>query len=118
MFIDSLLKPKSEEDIIRDLNKLTQEEKDKKLLEASLKGQLEEVKLLIEVGADVNVKDEFGYTPLMEASTNDQIEVIKLLIESGADVNAKNKFKNTALARAYMYGYEEIFDLLKNYGAK
>jgi ankyrin repeat protein len=47
------------------------------------------IKLLIEKGVDVNVKDDEGTTPLMIASKNSP-ESVTLLIEAGAEVNAKN----------------------------
>lgn len=43
-------------------------------------------RLAINSGANVNAKDESGYTPLHGAS----IEVSKLLIEKGADVNSRS----------------------------
>jgi len=50
---------------------------------------VEEIKVLIEKGADVNAKGRRGLTPLMYAKTAEQT---KLLIDTGADVNAKNKY--------------------------
>nr|CAD7409340.1 unnamed protein product [Timema poppensis] len=63
-------------------------------------GFLDCVKLLIEAGADTNVKDEKGITPVLLAGAGVQpndanaIEryetIVKLLIEAGADVNVRN----------------------------
>jgi ankyrin repeat protein len=53
-------------------------------------------KLLIDKGADVNTKDEFGNTALMQVNNP---EIAKLLIDKGADVNAKNKYGTTPLMR-------------------
>jgi ankyrin repeat protein len=55
------------------------------LLLASRDGHLDAVKLLIEVGADVNLADPNGVTPLLMALTNGQIDVAKFLLEHGAD---------------------------------
>lgn len=55
------------------------------LLLASRDGHLDAVKLLVEVGADVNAVDPNGITPLLMALTNGQIDVAKFLLEHGAD---------------------------------
>ena len=57
------------------------------LIDAARYGDLETVKLLIENGADINAKDEDGYTVLMHASFNGYLEIVKYLIEKGANVN-------------------------------
>ncbi len=62
------------------------------LIWASDSNHIEYVKLLLEYGADVNVKDETeGMTPLHWASLRSNPEILKLLLEHGADVNAKDK---------------------------
>ena len=53
------------------------------------------IDLLIANGANINVKDEDGNTPLHYGKDNQTIT--KLLIANGADVNAKNKEGNTCL---------------------
>ncbi len=55
------------------------------LLFASRDGRLDAAKLLVEVGADVNLADPNGMTPLLMALTNGQIEVAKFLLEHAAD---------------------------------
>jgi len=112
-YIDNLFKPKSEEDIIKDLSNLSQEEKDEKLIEASRIGQLDILKLLIKIGANVNAKDSYGYTPLLYASRYNKLEVVKLLLKAGADINVRNK-GDTALILAFINGHEEIVDILTN----
>jgi len=82
--IGDILKPKSNEDIIKDLSNLSQKEKNKKLLNASIRGHDELVSLLIKVGADVNTEDNHKYTPLMYASYNGHVKVVDLLKRYGA----------------------------------
>jgi ankyrin repeat protein len=45
------------------------------------------VTLLIEAGADVNAKNDYGWTPLMSAAmhSNSSPEIIKLLNAAGAE---------------------------------
>jgi len=116
--IDSLFKPKTEEDIIKDLSNLTQWEKDKLLIKSSRDGLLNEVRLLIEFGADVNAKDKNGDTSLIWASYYGYEDIVKLLIGAGVNANAKNKNGSTALRWAYENNQKNIIELLKKYGAK
>ncbi|MFC1794904.1 ankyrin repeat domain-containing protein, partial [Planctomycetota bacterium] len=51
-------------------------------------GDIEQVKLLISKGADVNAEDEKKKTPLCYAVKTGKMELIQMLVESDADVNA------------------------------
>ena len=62
---------------------------------------IEIVKDLIKNGADVNIKNKNGETALSLKYTNKDIEFIKCLIENGADVNIKNSQGLSILLRAY-----------------
>ena len=42
---------------------------------------------LIELGANVNTKDDGGWTPLISATSAGYIDIVKLLIGKGANVN-------------------------------
>ncbi len=55
-----------------------------------LHGQTEATRLLIENGADVNMKDGKGSTPLHSAAVFGRAGVAKLLLENGADFQARN----------------------------
>lgn len=80
---------------------------------------METCKLLIEHGADVNVKTVRGETPLHKIACGANTEICKLLLEHGADVNVKDKYYNTPLYRATRWGnHKETCDLLKEYGAE
>jgi len=75
------------------------------------------IKYLIERGADVNAKEEYGNTPLHWASIENHIELAKLLIERGADVNAKRNDGETPLHWASIENYIELAELLLDRGA-
>ena len=87
------------------------------LVKALENSNTEKLKLLLEAGADVNVKNTYGYTPLMKAAFYGKLEVVKLLLESGADIEAKDKFGWTSLMVAAFYGKLEVVKLLLEAGA-
>ncbi|PSN51182.1 hypothetical protein C0J52_06044 [Blattella germanica] len=55
---------------------------------AAFLGHLELTEFLIERGADLQVRDMFGITPLMASSLNHNHDVTIMLLEQGADPNA------------------------------
>lgn len=55
-------------------------------------------------GANVNVKDRHGATPLMYAAEVGSADAVKMLLAAGADAKAKNAFDATAL----MWGVANI----------
>ena len=77
------------------------------------------VKFLIQHGAQIDAKDEFGKTPLHEYHVG--VEVAKLLIESdsgGALINAKDEFGVTPLHKAAFYGKCDVVKYLVENGAQ
>lgn len=80
-------------------------------------GDLEKVRSLLELGADINAKDEHGQTALMNAAHAGRIELVRLLVEHGADLNATAKYKLTALMLAILGHHAEVAQLLIESGA-
>jgi len=80
-------------------------------------GKIEEIKRLLNGGANVNAEDEYGNTALMKAAELGYLEILKLLLDSGAEVNAKDECHGTALIRASKMGRLEVVRLLLNEGA-
>ena len=58
------------------------------LFMASMSGNAEVAKLLIEKGVDLNAKNKCGYTPLDWASNGVHDEVTELLVENGAELTS------------------------------
>lgn len=79
---------------------------------------LNNVKLLISGGADVNWKDVFKTTALMYAASKGNKEIVVYLIKSGADVNAKDEQGNSVLSAAEEGKNVEVIALIKNLIAK
>jgi len=55
---------------------------------------------LLAGGADVNRKDNSGWTPLHFAAQQQVVEIAKMLIKAGAEVDSKDESGNTPLWRA------------------
>jgi ankyrin repeat protein len=65
---------------------------------AAALGNIEPVKLLTDRGANLNLQDDEGFTPLMNACQNRHVEVVRLLVSKGADKSLKSKYGDTALS--------------------
>ncbi|XP_056281252.1 protein phosphatase 1 regulatory subunit 12A isoform X3 [Pseudoliparis swirei] len=63
---------------------------------AAAKGYVEVLKLLIQTGYDVNIKDYDGWTPLHAASHWGKEEACKILVEGLCDMDLINKMGQTA----------------------
>jgi ankyrin repeat protein len=80
-----------------------------------VKGDIETVKKLIELGVNVNEKSN-GMTPAMYAAKYNKVEILKLLVEKGADLEVKSeqgfraekyaKLSNAKEALAFLEGLE------------
>ena len=97
------------------------------LLAAAYQGNITLVKNFLNAGADVNAKDEDGYTALMMAIKDgphgqkkytELEKIVQLLVDKGADVNAKQKNGHTALYYAKIRGMFHIKKILKQHGAE
>ena len=84
---------------------------------ASQYGNYKIVKLLIEKGADVNIKGYSDVTPIMSASIGGNLEIVRLLYESGANINAIEKTDMDALMFASQSGHFEMVKYLLKNGA-
>jgi ankyrin repeat protein len=89
-----------------------------RILEASVKGDLETVKALIKEDPDlVRSTNNDGYTPLHWAAIRGFKELTAFLLDHGADIRAKEQFGDTPLYSAAFAGRTEIVELLLNKGA-
>jgi len=76
-------------------------------------GHKEITRLLLEAGANPNVREGNGNTPLHTAAYNGDIEIVRSLIFGGADLEAINVDRETPLDRARKNGHDEVAMLLK-----
>ena len=77
------------------------------------------VEMLIKNGADVNIANKIGETPLMVACHHQNLQMITLLLKNGAKVNAFDFKGQTALMLATLHGFWRfpVIKLLLKYGA-
>jgi ankyrin repeat protein len=69
--------------------------------------------VLISNGADINVKNEYGLTPLHVAAIEGHRGTVAMLIAQEADVHAKSGNGLTAQEMASQKGHHVIVELLK-----
>lgn len=84
---------------------------------AAGEGRLNAVRYLLDEGADVNLRGEYGNTALTEAAYYGHLSVIKELLLRGADVNVMS-IDGTPLDIAIGRNNVAATELLKHYGAR
>lgn len=103
------------------------------LLRAAKAGDTVAIRMLLDKGADANLPNKQGVTPLMAAAGTlsrdrdtrgrfkteaEAAEAVRMLIEAGADVNAKEASGQTALHGAAFWGFTQVVQVLADHGAK
>jgi ankyrin repeat protein len=73
------------------------------------------VQLLLANGADPNVQQRGGWTPLLQAVDNYNIGMVKLLLDYGADPGIAQHQGKNAIQLAEEKQYEDIAELLRNH---
>ena len=88
------------------------------IVEAVKEGDVATVRQLIESGADINVAESDGMTPLHWAAGRGYVEVTRLLLEAGADVAVGTRIGTyTPLHLAVREGHTAVSKLLIEAGA-
>lgn len=88
-----------------------------RLMSAAEKGDIFDVRALLDKGANPNAKQEKGYTALMWAAMRNHLNVVQVLLARGADVSAKGNDGSTALIMAAFEGHTTIVQTLLAGGA-
>ena len=71
--------------------------------------------LLLENKCDINITDEYGYTPLTYAAHCNKMDNVRALVEAGCDITIRNNMRETAAVRARQKGYDAIAEYLSNH---
>ncbi len=87
------------------------------MMRAAMEGRTTTLKILIEEGADINIRLLDGWTPLMCSVWNGHGESVKILLELGADLEARGANGWTALMIAAWNGHPDIVQQLVEEGA-
>lgn len=84
---------------------------------AAFMGNTEAIQQHIHAGTNLDIKDEYGSTPLTIAITFGKTDAAILLIEAGADINIKTNDGSTALHVAALFCRTEVIESLLAHGA-
>jgi len=87
------------------------------LIRASRESDYDEVKRLLENGADPDLQDVYGWTALMVASRWDYEIIARLLLKHNADPDIQDNYGKTAIMEASSKGHKNIIQLLLEKGA-
>ncbi|HYD18998.1 MAG TPA: ankyrin repeat domain-containing protein [Patescibacteria group bacterium] len=85
------------------------------LLAASGKGHGRVMELLIEAGADVNIRDKTGRSPLMHAALDDRVEALEILLRAGAKADLADTHGMSAYDHAVSAARSKAKEFLGRY---
>ncbi len=84
---------------------------------AAEKGDIGEIRRLLKLGVDPEVRDSYRWSALMRAAAAGHADVVGLLLERGVDVNARNVQWHTALTMAGAKEKPQVVKMLFDAGA-
>jgi ankyrin repeat protein len=65
---------------------------------------MEIIQFLLSMGANINARNNYGFSPLYQAASKDRIELVKFLLNNGAKIDIKSSDGTTPLIKASCYG--------------
>jgi len=102
------------------VNEANKEEGLAPLALAAFFGHAEAVKVLLEYGADVNLKppSRFANTAVDAAVSGDHADVVRILLAAGANPNVRSEANYTTLHKAAVHGNLDVVRMLLDGGAE
>ena len=100
-----------------DVNAANNPNKRRALHWAAMYNDVETMGVLMEVGADIEAREQAGSTPLHSAAGYDSLEALMMLLKHGADVHARNRDGATPFHCAARYNRLEALVVLLKHGA-
>src|SRR5437868_6887581 len=97
---------------------IPQASKDEPLIAAAKKGVLIETERLLKQGANIEVRDWKGFTPILWAAVRDHADLVDFLATHGANVNVRSVESWTALMWAATRGRPLCVEKLIVHGAE
>ena len=83
----------------------------------SIKMNLELIKYIVKLGANVNKQYDDGWTPIFKACEEGHYTIVKYLVEHGADINKDDYYSGTPLFYSCNNGHYNIIKYLVEHGA-
>ncbi|GBO32683.1 Tankyrase-1, partial [Araneus ventricosus] len=102
---------------IADFLREKQSEYDRDLLTAVRNRDINKVRDLLDMGANIEAQNNRGWTPLCLASQKGSLDIAKLLLDRGANIEAKGKNGWNVLHEAIYYNKPDMFKFLVERGA-
>ena len=88
------------------------------LMEVSATGDMESAQILLEAGADSEIRSKKGYTALLIAARHGRIDLLKVLLDKGACLDVVTPTGETVEEVASIYGQSAVFAFFVAYRAE
>jgi uncharacterized protein len=82
---------------------------------AARKGEVGDLVVLVEHGAEVDLPGDLGNTPLHQAAMAGQAAAVAKLLELGANASLRNEFSETPLRVAQQGGHTHVIEVLSRW---
>lgn len=86
------------------------------LVKAARNGDIENVRNLLERGADVNTMKYGAHPPLHAAASAGHLEMVKFLLDQGAEINKRSGKNRTPVWEAAFNDRDDVVAFLKSQG--